>query len=247
MPPGAYLKPPITEAVINLQFLDELDVDALAKLRIEFADAYPGNEPNFELLINVNVNRDGLTANAKATAKLGGFKLSSSDQLDLIILNRKDLSCSRLAPYLGWQDIFGKAKRNFEIFRKAVGYRNLGRLAVRYINRLDIPIAHGERLDPTLYLLNIPLFPGQEPIAFDGFNAQVIFAMPELRGGARVATAGVPSPLIDHLSVMLDIDIYSLEELPNRPDDIYEVLEKLHKAKNDIFESCITQRARELF
>jgi uncharacterized protein (TIGR04255 family) len=118
---------------------------------------------------------------------------------------------------------------------------------VRYINRLDVPVPSGERIDPSLYLTNLPNFPGQDAASFDGFNAQVVFAIPDISAGVRVATAGVPSPLIDHVSLVLDLDVYLLVDLPNRPDDIYELLEKLHKAKNDVFEACITERARELF
>ena len=37
------------------------------------------------------------------------------------------------------------------------------------------------------------------------------------------------------------------DDLPNRPESIYELLEKLHTAKNIVFETCVTDTARELF
>jgi uncharacterized protein (TIGR04255 family) len=247
MPPGNYDKPPITEAVIAFQFQDELATDGMAKVTEKFASSYPTYEPNFELAVSVERELNGIGAKATASTKLAGFRMSGGDQFDLIIFNTHDLAISRLAPYLGWVDLFAKARQSFETFRSLVGYRNLTRLAVRYINRLDIPSAVTDRIEPATYLRTFPAYPGLDPIAFDEFGTQVIFKVQDIQARARVATAGVPSPLIDHKSLLLDIDIFCVDDLPNRPESIYELLEKLHTAKNIVFETCVTDTARELF
>ena len=48
-------------------------------------------------------------------------------------------------------------------------------------------------------------------------------------------------------SVVLDIDIFRTQELPSDEEEIWRFFEILHARKNDVFEACITDRARELF
>lgn|SRR5690242_10938559 len=247
MPPGGYRRPPITEAVIALTFREPLSINTQTRIRAKLAGIYPGSESNFQIAVQVQPNKEGMAATAKATAELVGFKLSSPDQLDLIILTAKDFTTSRVAPYLGWTDLFAKAKANLEVLLRVTRHRNFERVAVRYINRLDIPSRADEGLDPSQYLLNLPSYPGLGSREFSDMNAQVIFELNRPPARARVAVAGIPSPLIDHKSLILDIDVFCFEKLPNRTDDVNELLEQLHVAKNVIFETCITDRARELF
>ena len=46
---------------------------------------------------------------------------------------------------------------------------------------------------------------------------------------------------------MLDIDIFSDQDVPDDEDAIWEFFERLHVRKNEVFESCITDTSRKLF
>jgi uncharacterized protein (TIGR04255 family) len=46
---------------------------------------------------------------------------------------------------------------------------------------------------------------------------------------------------------MLDIDIFMVSNTPQKDDDIYQLLNEIRVKKNETFEACITNRARELF
>lgn len=56
-----------------------------------------------------------------------------------------------------------------------------------------------------------------------------------------------PSPLVGHASLMLDIDVAREKNVPNGDDGLFDLLNRMRGHKNNIFESCITPRARELF
>lgn len=59
--------------------------------------------------------------------------------------------------------------------------------------------------------------------------------------------ATLPSPLIDHLSFTIDIDVASIGAVESRDDKLWELIGTLRKPKNELFEACITTDTRKLF
>ena len=57
----------------------------------------------------------------------------------------------------------------------------------------------------------------------------------------------VPSHKPDCTSVVLDIDLFRDRDLPGDDFELWSFFEVLHDRKNEIFEACITDTARELF
>lgn len=57
----------------------------------------------------------------------------------------------------------------------------------------------------------------------------------------------VPSLQSDCTSVVLDIDLFRDQALPRDERGVWECFEVLHDRKNEIFEACVTDAARELF
>lgn len=51
----------------------------------------------------------------------------------------------------------------------------------------------------------------------------------------------------DVASVVLDLDLFRVDDLPTTEVDIWSFFEELHERKNNVFEACITDKARELF
>jgi uncharacterized protein (TIGR04255 family) len=65
--------------------------------------------------------------------------------------------------------------------------------------------------------------------------------------GLRLSTAIVPSPLIGHRSVALDIDVYRDRSVPSRDEQLWSELETMRIQKNRFFEASVTDQAREIF
>ena len=63
----------------------------------------------------------------------------------------------------------------------------------------------------------------------------------------RINTNVVQSPLIDHFSIVLDLDLSPQGDIPQRNDEIWEMINLMRGHKNNAFEMCITDKARELF
>lgn len=80
-----------------------------------------------------------------------------------------------------------------------------------------------------------------------GYGVQVRLPLPDIQCNLTINSGAVPSPLLDHGSFLLDIDIAMESNPPQKDADINELLERIRNKKNAVFEACITDRARELF
>ena len=63
-----------------------------------------------------------------------------------------------------------------------------------------------------------------------------------------LAQCGVSPPaLLDHLSLMLDVDSFVDSDIKPHKDAIWEIASTLRAAKNRVFETSITERVRIYF
>jgi uncharacterized protein (TIGR04255 family) len=246
MPAGRYARPPIAEAVIECRFGSAISQATLARFVRNAAQEYPVAERTYEISAQFRVTAAGQAPEVKPELKFSGYKLTGRDQADLVILGLDRIATIRLAPYCGWDNFINTAKQNYENLRKISGYRNLVRVATRYVNRLDIPIGDAAVLRTEDYLLVEPRIPPAIP-KINFFSTGFVGAVPEIEGQVIVNAGTVPSPLIDNASLLLDIDLFKEQNLPRKEQEIWELLATLRRHKNVIFEAFVTDRARELF
>jgi uncharacterized protein (TIGR04255 family) len=236
-----YKSPPITEAVLEFRFGERLSARDMERLRDQFKGRFPRVEITYH--VNVNVGSDGKAA---ADATQSGFKLFSEDAKNIVMFYNSTLLTSRLAPYLGWDTFFSMAETNFATFKKVANRPKLSRIGLRFINRIDVPEDTLEKRKPSdLFRVNVAL---PETIQFAGQYS--LFANTvERETGIKIIlqSAIAPPALLDHVSFGLDIDAYIDTDLPLREDSMWEQVHKLRKAKNLVFESCISPEIRELF
>lgn len=242
----SYAKPPITEAVIDIQFDAPVDNASVMKAVERFQKDYPLQEvvKNIEFQFEVDAT-NVQAAKARVDEKLVVFKRTSTDQAQIALLSAAALTVSQLAPYPGWDDFFDRFKRDWKEWKSAVGYRKIKRVGVRYINRLDIPASRGA-VDLQAYLrfyVHVPDVVGAQ----EAFSALVEAALPSINGRLRINVASVKSPLIDHMSAMLDIDLIRLSDVPQNDAELLGYLSQTRSAKNSVFEACLTQASKDLF
>jgi uncharacterized protein (TIGR04255 family) len=151
---------------------------------------------------------------------------------------------SRLAPYESWNRFCAEARRLWQIYRDCLKPAEVTRLAVRYLNRLDLPGEHVEIKD---FLLTAPEIAPGLPQTLAGFFMQLQLPIEDLRCKVLLNETIVEPVKSGTVSVVLDIDLFRTENLPQDEESIWNLYEQLHVKKNDIFEACITNRARELF
>lgn len=240
-----YKRPPITEAIIEIRLKEALSELVVKKIHDRLQKKYVSSEEISVIGIRLNPVKQELE---KMPAEFSGFKLTSNDQADVLLVKPNAMACSRLAPYNGWENFEERARANWEEWRKAKKRLQLDRIGVRYINRIDIPLKDEEAINIENYLNIFPKYP--EPSLLKSFSQ---YAM-HVRGPfyiedfiLTINTNVVKSPLIDHLSIVLDLDLSPDGDLPQRNDQVWKMINKMREYKNNAFEMCVTDKARELF
>jgi uncharacterized protein (TIGR04255 family) len=153
---------------------------------------------------------------------------------------------SQLAPYPGWDGFFRRFVRDWTIWKKSAGYRKVGRVGVRYINRIDIPLAGRPVIEETEFLNVYPHIP-KELGPTNAYGVQAVLPILDINCRLTLNSSVVPSPLLNHVSFIIDQDIAKEVDTPQSDENLYELLNAIRLKKNEIFEACITDRARELF
>ena len=127
------------------------------------------------------------------------------------------------------------------VYRDVTNPEQVGWLAVRYINRIDVP---GDSVDLEEYFRTSPEIAPELPQELEGFFMQLRLPCSEISGQAVINQTIVPPAREGVVSVVLDVDLFRTAEVPQDEEQIWEFFEVLHEWKNRIFEACITDSAK---
>jgi uncharacterized protein (TIGR04255 family) len=239
---ASYAKSPLTEATIEFRLSEELSAKDLDRLYSKFAKQGWKSEDLLEIEFTVG------PTGPKQRQTMIGRKVTSPDALHVIQILRNAVAVTRSAPYPGWEDFSVLFWSQYEQWRKVTGRRKLGRIGVRYINRLDIPVEAGSIIVLSDYLnFSFTPLPGGVDAPVNTYNVFVASGVVAEGLGVNLTVAATDSPLINHRSFLLDIDVYRNEvDVPQSDPDIHAFLEVVRARKDAIFEACITDKTRQL-
>lgn len=236
-----YDKPPIVEAAVNLRFVEKLPFDAIETMARKLKRHYQTIEP--ELSVHFDISEQI----ARRIPVASGQRLTSSDQSEIAILRQQDLVVAQLAPYPGWEGFLARVERDRRVWDDVAGFGKLGRVGVRFINRIDVPLVNRVKIRPhdvlTIYPVSPPL--GSEKI--DAYTMQVVKSLERDGCRAQITSGLVESPVPGSVSFLLDIDVFKDLDLPAKEADLWPLLDRFRSYKNMVFEACITDSTRALF
>ena len=244
VPKPPYPRAPITEGVIYLAVAGAATPEELQKLVKRLAKDYPQQETL--AAINVSINTTGGPATVEQ--RLQGYRMRSTDQADIVVVFPNGVATSRLAPYPGWEYLRERAHTSWEEWYGSITHTPLTRIGIRYINRIDVPIRQAEIVDIEFYLTFTPRVPDFSKRPLTGFLVQATRPTDLEHWNVSItSTLMSPPPLINQLSLVLDIDVFRTEKIPGRDADLWDCIDAVRPLKNAIFEACVTDEARKLF
>jgi uncharacterized protein (TIGR04255 family) len=242
-----YPNAPITEALVDLRVHYDAGV-SLEKLKAfgaEIKAQYP-NE-NTRDVLQGEFRLEG--PQAQATRTTVGYIFHSEDRSQAVQVRLDGFTFSRFPKYRDWPHLIGETKRLWGIFSKMFRPRTVVRIAVRYINQINLPLnKQGSGLRFEDYLATFPEMRGfQEDIVLEGFFMRLVVPQADLSSKLIVNEALMP-PQGDTIGIILDIDLFkeNLELDANSPE-IWDILDSFRDRKNNYFEASITDATRELF
>jgi uncharacterized protein (TIGR04255 family) len=218
-------------------------MDDLQTLRSGMADSYPKVDPTYEAKGLMEL-RPGVAASASASHEQTGLKFLTPDGKYICQFRKTGMVLSRLAPYESWEPFRDEARRLWNMYRESVKPGPVTRLAVRYINRIDIP---EPSVDLKRYFRTSPELSPQLPQNLARFFMQLRITQDDINAEAVINQTTIPPEQEGVVSVVFDVDLFRTDGVPQDDEAIWSYFETLHARKNEIFEACITDETRELF
>ncbi len=235
-----YNNPPIIEALIDIQIQtsDDIQSDIFEDMYNKIKSDYPNKENIFLKTAQIDINKE----QANFIGNEIGLKISSLDKKYVIQLKKTGLTFSVTNSYHGWDDLCERTKKLWTIFLKKIKPSKITRVAVRNINRIDIPAAHKFNLEEYFRVC-----PKTDDMDFLTFFLQI--QVPQTEGGLGIIHQTVTTPIqAGYTSILLDLEVFDFQNLlPKDNNILWERINTLRDQKNSLFEKCITNKTRELF
>ena len=242
-----YPNAPIVEAVIELRlrFGDAPSIESLDGFCQRVADRFPSKVPMNLMAVGV-AQKPGEEPQVQSNQSQIGFRLTSTNNDRIMLVQQASLAYSHLAPYSDWDTFLSELKSLWETFSEMVSPKAVVRVAARYINRIVIPEPKIEIKD----FFNISAeFPETLAPHLSGFFVQLQLPHPDLHPNAKsvINFSSEPSAQQNTCSFLFDIDTFREDELAPNSNEIWEFLEGLRVKKDALFEASITDNTRALF
>lgn len=235
-----YNKAPIIQALIDVQVKSShlVDLATLVSPPREITTDYPIVQPVFTGSATFAMNPGTVPA---FDARQVGYSRTGPGEHKYAVQARLDgLTVSRFAPYETWENLRDEFFRIWNWYREVVEPAEIVRLAVRYSNRLDLPLPVD---DFKHYLRTTPEIGGSLPGSLSGFVMQLQIPSPHRSRMIILNEAMVPAAEAGIASILLDINVYQTQHIDHH---FKQQLEQLHDEENDFFEGSITDKTREL-
>ncbi|MEO6203444.1 MAG: TIGR04255 family protein [Nitrospirales bacterium] len=240
--PKHYSKAPLTEAVLDIrvELPSEITLHELKEVQLGQEERYPKREDSLLVFGQMSMGSE-VSASAKQTPN--GYRFTSQDNRQIFQARIDGFTFSRLAPYETWESFRDEARRVWELYRLIAKPKNIIRLALRYINRLDLPLPLKDFKD---YLRTIPEISPNMSQGLSGYFMQLQLPQPDLEAMLVLNQTLIPPPGPNLVSVVLDFDLFCKDNVPSEDQDIWKRFETLRTRKNEVFEACITDKTRRL-
>ena len=236
---------PIIEALIDCRIKAPagFTVDAFQSLKRKIAAGYPKSEEQRGFEAELRIEGGQVSQSTKEHGMVGLIFRSTSGE-NVAQFRIDGFSFSRLSPYTSWDEIFPEAFRLWKLYLDVVAPDFITRIAVRYINKLHIPLPLGDFSD---YLCAPPVVPPELPRKVATFLTRIIIPESDFSADAAITQALERPDDQNSVTIILDIDVYRARQYEIDDEKMKLEFEELRQLKNKIFFSSITEKTAGLF
>jgi uncharacterized protein (TIGR04255 family) len=237
---------PITEAIIDfrVKLSAEISIETLNSIHASIIQKYPKRRERKQWRGRIELKEALLPNPIPAFKGTDGYLFSTEDDKQTVQVRLDGFTFNRLKPYGTWEELRDEARRLWDLYARIATPELITRVAVRYINQLDIPLPIKDFSD---YLVAPPTVPENLPQGVNSFLTRVVFHDPAIK------VVGIIHQALESLSgkdvapIILDIDVFRQATIGINKEDVWELLEKMHDFKNKIFFESVTEKTLRLF
>lgn len=240
---------PITEAIVDFRvsFHGDFCPDRLREAKERLAQRYPEalERKGLETRLEIATGQP----KEPQTRDLGflGIWLKTEDQKSVAQFRVDGFTFNRLRPYTRWEEILPEALRLWAIYVELTNPQSVTRVALRYINHMNLPSLGGTLSDYSDYIVTGPRWPLSAHEVLSSFATRVVLGYPERQMKANVVQTLEIGVKTSAPSLLFDIDVYRSGDLEVSPTPLKEIFDELRQYKNEIFFGSLTERFVEAF
>jgi len=166
----------------------------------------------------------------------------SANENTLLQIGPEHLVINMLKPYTSWENFKALILKNLYIYKEIANPKGFRKIGLRYINILEFDKSDIKLRD---YLNYHPTAPEQLLLKPHSFFSRLEIPY---ENDLLILTSGTITPQKTvSLSITLDIDHVMMLPETITFDEVSSWLDSAHTRIEDVFELCITDKARELF
>lgn len=235
---------PITEALIDIrvQHSPDMNIERIRPFHEKFKEDFPETKTRFRFEGKFDLGEEESTVTTEVNQP-NGFFYTSADEKRVLQARLDGFTFSRLKPYETWEALSGEALSYWNMYSEFTQPLSISRVAVRYINRLELPFPFK---DFSEYLNAAPTIPKYLPQELLGFLTRIVVPFPE-NGCMAIITLSLDSiPDGNNLPILFDIDVFKEDNFDRDGKKAWETIHELRRVKNRIFFESITDKMLEL-
>ncbi len=237
---------PIVEAILDIRtnLPEDIDLAALAKFQESVRERYPKRADRVVWQSGFQVGQAGAVA-THASQNTHGYQFTSEDGKKVAQARLDGFTHNKLKPYDRWGRFVEEAKELWGIYREVARPINITRIAIRYINRIEVPIPIEDIKE---FLLTGPEIAQGAPRAMASYFMRLVLVKQHVDHVAIVTEATDQAPDdLRFMPIIFDIDVYLERVFQPEDDTIWSEFEAMREMRNEVFFSSVTDKCKELF
>ena len=235
---------PITEALLDIKVQQQegVTLDDLKELHPKLKVRFPEITEQRVFAAKFKVGKE--PAYSPGPDLTLGYLFRSQEEKKVVQYRLNGFTFNKLKPYESWSALKSEAKELWEPYFEKVKPIKILRIALRYINRIEVPlpIKHFNE-----YILTNPEIAPKLPQHVSHFLMRIELPNEEIPATAMITMTMERPDKPKNLPLIFDIDVFQQVEYKKITDIIWNDFDKLRNFKNDIFFDSITEKTKELF
>ena len=233
--PEIFPNAPIVEAIVDLRVtpLEDFKLNTLDPFVDKLSERFPIKEERIERTHEIGLDKSGVGEVKHSEVRKLGYVLYTQDR-DWAVQGRLDgFTLSKMKPYGHWAELRDEARELWDSYKDVVAPQSVIRLAVRYINRIELPLPS---LDFEDYILTAPNIADDIPQGLSQFFFRLVIPKPDDNITAIItSTLDSIEEETNILPYIFDIDTFIVANYESSSDEIWFDLDRLRDFKNLIF------------
>lgn len=232
---------PITEAILDVraELPEKVRLEDLATFQNSIRDRFPKKRERF----SAGFQFSQVAGVSGTQPKLDGYLFESLAEKKVVQARLDGFTFNKLKPYENWEAFRKESSELWNLYSQIAQPTKITRIALRYINRIEIPLTLKNLED---YILTLPKIAPNLPQAVAQFLLRFVIPNTEIEANA-IITLALEKATDQGIPLIFDIDVSRDIVYVASAEKIWGDFEKLRIFKNEIFFNSLTNKAKEMF